>query len=101
MITGKSLSELKVFLKELQINEEDDHEEHALGNYGRVTIFPKTEQEISSILEYANTNKHSVTIMGGGTINPDNLLNAGKLFPTPGHCVEVKKERTLLRDLEQ
>jgi glycolate oxidase len=24
--------------------------------------------------------------------NPDNLLNAGKLFPTPGRCVEVKKE---------
>jgi glycolate oxidase len=25
--------------------------------------------------------------------NPKNLLNAGKLFPTPGRCVEVKKER--------
>jgi glycolate oxidase len=24
--------------------------------------------------------------------NPDNLLNAGKLFPTPGRCAEVKKE---------
>jgi glycolate oxidase len=24
--------------------------------------------------------------------NPENLLNAGKLFPTPGRCVEVKKE---------
>jgi glycolate oxidase len=24
--------------------------------------------------------------------NPDNLLNAGKLFPTPGRCVEIKKE---------
>ncbi|MCM2532207.1 FAD-binding protein [Neobacillus pocheonensis] len=24
--------------------------------------------------------------------NPNNLLNAGKLFPTPGRCVEVKKE---------
>ncbi|MEH7013307.1 FAD-binding oxidoreductase [Neobacillus niacini] len=67
MITDESLSELKVFLKELQINKEDDYEQHPLGNSGRVTIFPKTEQEISSILDYANTNKHSVTIMGGGT----------------------------------
>lgn len=24
--------------------------------------------------------------------NPNNLLNAGKLFPTPGRCVEVRKE---------
>lgn len=24
--------------------------------------------------------------------NPNNLLNAGKLFPTPGRCVEIKKE---------
>ncbi|MFE8702423.1 FAD-linked oxidase C-terminal domain-containing protein [Cytobacillus sp. FJAT-54145] len=24
--------------------------------------------------------------------NPKNLLNAGKLFPTPGRCVEIKKE---------
>jgi len=24
--------------------------------------------------------------------NPRNLLNAGKLFPTPGRCVEIKKE---------
>lgn len=24
--------------------------------------------------------------------NPHNLLNAGKLFPTPGRCVEIKKE---------
>jgi glycolate oxidase len=24
--------------------------------------------------------------------NPDNLLNAGKLFPTPGRCAEVKQE---------
>ncbi len=27
-----------------------------------------------------------------GVFNPDNLLNAGKLFPTPGRCVEIKKE---------
>ena len=29
-----------------------------------------------------------------GVFNPRNLLNAGKLFPIPGRCVEVKKEAT-------
>ena len=28
--------------------------------------------------------------------NPNNLLNAGKLFPTPGRCVEIKKENNAL-----
>ncbi|MBY6270150.1 FAD-linked oxidase C-terminal domain-containing protein, partial [Parageobacillus thermoglucosidasius] len=27
--------------------------------------------------------------------NPKNLLNAGKLFPTPGRCVEVKQNQSL------
>ena len=30
--------------------------------------------------------------------NPHNLLNAGKLFPTPGRCVEIKQE---LKEKEQ
>lgn len=25
--------------------------------------------------------------------NPENLLNSGKLFPSPGRCVEIKKEK--------
>jgi glycolate oxidase len=25
--------------------------------------------------------------------NPENLLNAGKMFPTPGRCAEIKAER--------
>jgi glycolate oxidase len=30
--------------------------------------------------------------------NPNNLLNAGKLFPTPGRCVEMKKELKVVRE---
>jgi glycolate oxidase FAD binding subunit len=65
LITDESLTELKAYFKDIQISEEDQH--HPFGNSGRVTIFPKTEQEISTVLVYANTNGHSVFIMGGGT----------------------------------
>ncbi|MEH7180386.1 FAD-binding oxidoreductase [Neobacillus vireti] len=65
MITDESLTELMTYLKDIQISDEDQH--HPLGNSGRVTIFPKTEQEISAVLEYANIHNHSVFIMGGGT----------------------------------
>jgi glycolate oxidase FAD binding subunit len=65
LITDESLTELKAYFKDIQISEEDQH--HPLGNSGRVTIFPKTEQEILTVLAYANTNGHSVFIMGGGT----------------------------------
>ncbi|WHX98369.1 FAD-binding oxidoreductase [Neobacillus sp. DY30] len=65
MISDGSLTELKSVFKDIQISDED--QDHPLGNSGRVTIFPKTEQEISSVLEYANNHKHSVFIMGGGT----------------------------------
>lgn len=65
LIIDERLSELKAYFKEIQLNEEDPH--HQYGNTGRVTLLPKTEQEISSILEYANTHKHSISIMGGGT----------------------------------
>lgn len=27
--------------------------------------------------------------------NPHSLLNAGKLFPTPGRCAEVKRELSI------
>ncbi|MDQ1002309.1 glycolate oxidase FAD binding subunit [Neobacillus niacini] len=65
LITSENLTELKTVFKDIQINEEDHN--HPLGNTGRITIFPKTEQEISAVLAYANTNKNTVFIMGGGT----------------------------------
>jgi glycolate oxidase FAD binding subunit len=65
MIIDGSLSDLKAVFKGIKLIEEDPN--HPLGNSGRVTIFPKTEEEISSILEHANTYKHTVIIAGGGT----------------------------------
>ncbi|WP_420491898.1 FAD-binding oxidoreductase [Neobacillus niacini] len=67
MIIDEILLELKAHFNEMQISEDENHEQHPLGNSGKVTIFTKTEQEIASILEYANTNNHSVAVMGGGT----------------------------------
>jgi glycolate oxidase len=55
--------------------------EHGVGVEKREEMrFIFTEKEIS-----AQTDIRSV-------FNPDNLLNAGKLFPSPGRCAEVKKE---------
>ncbi|MEC1520494.1 FAD-binding oxidoreductase [Neobacillus niacini] len=65
LITNESLTEFKAVFKDSQISDKDD--QHPLGNTGRVMVFPKTEQEISAILEYANTYKNTVFIMGGGT----------------------------------
>jgi glycolate oxidase FAD binding subunit len=65
LITSENLTELKAVFKDIQISEEDHN--HPLGNSGRLTIFPKTEQEISAVLEHANTHKYSVFIVGGGT----------------------------------
>lgn len=65
LIIDESLSEIKAYFKELQQIEEDQH--HPLGNSGRVRISPKTEEEIFTVLSYANTKGHSLFIMGNGT----------------------------------
>lgn len=65
LITDERLAKIKAYFQELQISDEEQN--HLLGNTGRVTLIPKTEQEISAILEFANTNKHCITIMGNGT----------------------------------
>jgi glycolate oxidase len=55
--------------------------EHGVGIEKREEMrFVFKEEEI-----FAQTNIREV-------FNPHNLLNAGKLFPTPGRCVEIKKE---------
>ncbi|MFS0778435.1 FAD-linked oxidase C-terminal domain-containing protein [Neobacillus sp. 3P2-tot-E-2] len=60
--------------------------EHGVGIEKREEMrFVFTDEEIS-----AQTDIRDV-------FNPGNLLNAGKLFPTPGRCVEIKRE---LKDKE-
>ncbi|WP_019240734.1 MULTISPECIES: FAD-binding oxidoreductase [Bacillus] len=55
--------------------------EHGVGIEKREEMrFVFTDEEI-----IAQTNIREV-------FNPDDLLNAGKLFPTPGRCVEIKQE---------
>lgn len=55
--------------------------EHGIGIEKREEMrFVFKEEEI-----LAQTNIREV-------FNPNNLLNAGKLFPTPGRCVEIKKK---------
>jgi glycolate oxidase len=55
--------------------------EHGVGIEKREEMrFVFTEEEIA-----AQTDVREV-------FNPKNLLNAGKLFPSPGRCVEIKKE---------
>ncbi len=39
----------------------------SLGNNGQIIVYPKTEQEISNLLKYANDNGKTITIAGGGT----------------------------------
>ena len=55
--------------------------EHGVGIEKREEMrFVFTEEEIAAQTEIREV------------FNPHNLLNAGKLFPSPGRCAEVKKE---------
>ncbi|WP_349655088.1 FAD-binding oxidoreductase [Neobacillus sp. YX16] len=65
LIIDEGLSEIKAYFKDLQQIDED--QKHPHGNSGRIRIYPKTEQEISSILSYANSKGLSLFIMGNGS----------------------------------
>lgn len=66
MTTASILSHLKAVIPEDRIFDGEDDELH-LGNGGKVTIYPKTEQEMADILAYANTSEQTVSVMGAGT----------------------------------
>lgn len=66
MITTEFLSELKSFFPETQIVETGD-QSNPFGNGGKVTVFPGSEEEIASLLKYANEANIKVNIVGGGT----------------------------------
>ncbi|MCM3714902.1 FAD-binding oxidoreductase [Alkalihalobacillus oceani] len=66
MIVSEEFKELKTLVPEQQI-EEKGEEQTLFGNEGRVAVYPKTEQEIVSVLTYANDNGKSVTVAGRGT----------------------------------
>lgn len=66
MLQGELYTELKDVFPESQM-EVKENEGHPLGNGGKVAVYPKTENEISHILQYANKNGKTVSIVGGGT----------------------------------
>jgi glycolate oxidase FAD binding subunit len=66
LVTVEYLSELKTLVNENQI-QQTVNKVHPLGNSGQITIFPKTEAEISSLLNFANTKGLTISIMGGGS----------------------------------
>ncbi|TWI55251.1 FAD-binding oxidoreductase [Halalkalibacter nanhaiisediminis] len=66
MITSNLLADLKAILPVDQV-EEKGSQSDLLGNSGEIVVYPKTEQEIESVLKYANDNGKKVTIAGMGT----------------------------------
>ncbi len=64
--TTELLAELKGFVKE-ELIKELPSVSHPLGNTGQLLVTPQSEEEISALLKYANHNKLSVSIIGGGT----------------------------------
>lgn len=66
MIATELVAELKAILPETQV-ETEKQALHPLGNGGKVAVYPRSEEEISKILQYANNNGKKIAIIGGGT----------------------------------
>ncbi|MCM3766907.1 FAD-binding oxidoreductase [Neobacillus niacini] len=66
MITAELLEDLKAILPEERIAV-DNEQGHPLGNSGKVTVYPNSEEEIANILRYANDNGKKISVVGGGT----------------------------------
>lgn len=66
MLVAELLTDLKSILPEDQIFE-GESQNHPLGNGGKVTVYPKLEEEISNVLQYANDNGKKISVVGGGT----------------------------------
>lgn len=66
MVTADLVNELKMILSEERI-EENHESDHPLGNSGKVKVCPETEEEISKLLNYANLNGKTISVVSGGT----------------------------------
>ncbi|WML31100.1 FAD-binding oxidoreductase [Neobacillus sp. OS1-32] len=111
MVTAELMTDLCSLLPKEQIV--SSHiSDSALGNNGRITVFPKTEQEISSILQYANGRAMKVNIMGAGTKrgyggitdSADLLMSLEKyhgiIDHSPGDTIVTVKAGTIYQDLQ-
>lgn len=59
------LTELQTLFPHIKM--EKSIKDEWLGNNGQLAVYPKSEEEIISILEYANSRGKEVQVMGGGT----------------------------------
>lgn len=65
MISTGILTELQAILPKDRVIEGEPN--HPLGNSGLVNVYPQSEEEIATILKYANDNGKKVNIEGRGT----------------------------------
>ncbi|WP_425331164.1 FAD-binding oxidoreductase [Jeotgalibacillus proteolyticus] len=66
MLAENLLEELKTIIPQERIKEKD-RKSDPLGNSGKITVLPVTEEEISAVLAYANEQGKKIVIEGGGT----------------------------------
>lgn len=66
MIVADLMAGLQAVIPKEQI-EDGEGLSSPLGNNGRIIVYPRTEQEISRLLKYANDNGKKIIISGAGT----------------------------------
>ncbi|XJZ28259.1 FAD-binding oxidoreductase [Bacillota bacterium Lsc_1132] len=66
MIVADLMAGLQTVIPKEQI-EDGESSFSPLGNNGHIIVYPKTEQEISLLLKYANDHEKKITITGAGT----------------------------------
>ncbi|GHH99343.1 FAD-binding oxidoreductase [Neobacillus kokaensis] len=111
MVTSELLTGLSSIILEEQI-QGGSHSSPLLGNNGRITVFPKTEQEIADILQYANEKAMKINIIAGGTKrgfggieeSADILLSLeqykGVVEHSPGDMIVTVKSGTTYQELQ-
>lgn len=65
-MTTAVIDELKTVIHEERIRMSDTPSSF-LGNSGHIIVAPETEEEITNLLNYANNNKKTISIVSGGT----------------------------------
>lgn len=66
MIPTDLLTDLKSIIPKERIKN-GENLNHPLGNGGQVSVFPTSEEEIATILKYANDHGKKISVMGRGT----------------------------------
>jgi glycolate oxidase FAD binding subunit len=111
LIASESISELQTILREDQLSAYEK-DSHPFGNSGHVKAYPESEEEISAVLKYANSNGLTINILGGGTKRGFGGLNekadillslerfTGIVEHTPGDMTLTVKAGTPFKELQ-